>query len=81
MVDKVDILGHLPWAFRMIIKAFIARPFHYQVLHLHTIPIFGHYSDVKHQWFDEAVAKVTIGGETTEIKGKALHEVTFVNPE
>lgn len=62
LIGKVDILAEVPWVIRMIIKAFIARPFHYQ-------------------WFDEAVAKVTIGDETIEIKGVALHEVTFVNPE
>ncbi|KAL6056224.1 putative cell survival pathways protein [Balamuthia mandrillaris] len=32
LIDKVDILGHLPWAIRMIIKAFVARPYHYQWL-------------------------------------------------
>jgi len=30
LIDKIDILGHLPWAIRMILKTFIARPFHYQ---------------------------------------------------
>jgi len=62
LVDRVDILGHLPWAIRMIIKAFIARPFHYQ-------------------WKDEVTAKVVIGSESFDVKGMALHEVTFVNPE
>jgi len=32
LIDKVDILGHLPWAIRMVIKAFVARPYHYQWL-------------------------------------------------
>jgi hypothetical protein len=30
LIEKMDILGHLPWAIRMIIKTFIARPYHYQ---------------------------------------------------
>jgi hypothetical protein len=62
LIDKVDILGHLPWAIRMVIKAFVARPYHYQ-------------------WLDTATATVTIGEETVTVEGKALHEVTFVNPE
>jgi len=62
LIDKVDILGHLPWAIRMVIKAFVARPYHYQ-------------------WLDTATAEVTIGGNTFTVEGKALHEVTFVNPE
>jgi len=62
LIDKVDILGHLPWALRMVIKAFVARPFHYQ-------------------WLDTATATVTIGEETITVEGKALHEVTFINPE
>jgi hypothetical protein len=62
LIGKVDILGHLPWALRMVIKAFVARPFHYQ-------------------WLDAATATVTIGSETIVVEGKALHEVTFVNPE
>jgi len=32
LLDKIDILGHLPWAIRMIIKTFISRPWHYQWL-------------------------------------------------
>ncbi len=62
LVDKIDILGHLPWALRMILKTFIARPYHYQ-------------------WADKAVAHITIGTESFQISGTALHEVTFVNPE
>jgi len=62
LIDKVDILGHLPWTLRMLLKTFIARPYHYQ-------------------WCDETVAHVQIGDEKLEIKGIALHEITFINPE
>jgi hypothetical protein len=62
LIDKMDILGHLPWAIRMILKAFVARPWHYQ-------------------WADQCTAQIKIGNESFEVKGTALHEVTFVNPE
>jgi len=62
LLDKVDILGHLPWAIRMIIKTFISRPWHYQ-------------------WLDKATATITVGDNTFEVSGFALHECTFVNPE
>jgi hypothetical protein len=39
LIDKIDILGHLPWAIRMIIKAFVARPYHYQWLDRATATI------------------------------------------
>jgi len=39
LIDKIDILGHLPWAIRMIIKAFVARPYHYQWLDRATAKI------------------------------------------
>jgi len=61
LIDKIDILGHLPWALRIILKTFIARPYHYQ-------------------WADRATAVITLGDETFNIEGLALHEVTFVNP-
>ena len=39
LLDKVDVLGTLPWVIRIVIKAFLARPYHYQWLDKVTVRI------------------------------------------
>jgi len=39
LLDKVDVLGTLPWVIRIVIKAFLARPYHYQWLDQVTVKI------------------------------------------
>jgi len=57
LLDKVDILGTLPWVIRIIIKAFLARPYHYQWLDQATVTVT--IDGVSKQYNGEALHETT----------------------
>ena len=86
LIEKVDILGEIPWALKQIVYATGTKPYMYQVSDQPMQSSWACLTSSSSQWLKPATLKVTaptqmLGGdnESEEIPGNVYMEATFIS--